>query len=357
MKKSAAEIEAEAAEWVCRSEDPNASADTLAAREAWLAQSPRHQVIYFRLAWGWQRSKELLRPDTSPEQNSSSCRSVGMHHPNETRQRRHVTLAFGVLGMIIFGAIAWRGWVSRISPMPKAQVAWLPQPTVLQVFKTDVGRRQHVVLLEGSEIDLNTASELQVRLTAQQRDVFLVRGEALFTIAHDSLRPFEVSAGGWSVRALGTRFSVRARDNSNVDVLVAQGRVGLGCRPHQRDEPSLSSANCATVLSVGDIATIRSGRTSVTRLNPDELDRRLQWLQGRLDFNEEPLSEVIAEVNRYRRDKLEIVDPTVAAHTISGSVRIQDIAEGNVLVLLPDRIYHWQGKAKPDDIALKGKQR
>ena len=61
MKQNATEIEEQAADWVYRSEDPSATAETLTAREAWLARSLLHQVIYFRLAWGWQRAKELMR--------------------------------------------------------------------------------------------------------------------------------------------------------------------------------------------------------------------------------------------------------------------------------------------------------
>jgi ferric-dicitrate binding protein FerR (iron transport regulator) len=62
------EIEEQAADWVYRSEDPSATAETLMAREAWLARSLLRQVIYFRLAWGRQRTKELMgaREDLAP---------------------------------------------------------------------------------------------------------------------------------------------------------------------------------------------------------------------------------------------------------------------------------------------------
>ena len=73
-----------------------------------------------------------------------------------------------------------------------------------RVHQTERGGFERVVLPDGSTASLNTNSEIRVHFTHHHREIVLTRGEALFSVAHDELRPFEVDAGANAVRALGT---------------------------------------------------------------------------------------------------------------------------------------------------------
>ena len=86
---------------------------------------------------------------------------------------------------------------------------------------------QRVILQDGSQVDLNTGSEIKVRFTGRQREIVLTHGEALFTVAHRPDWPFSVKAGGATIRAVGTKFSVRLREDDETEVLVIEGHIAI----------------------------------------------------------------------------------------------------------------------------------
>src|SRR5690606_36355798 len=58
------------------------------------------------------------------------------------------------------------------------------------------------------------------------REIDLVRGRAMFDVAHDPQRPFSVVAGKRRVTALGTQFQV-VRDRNDLVVTLAEGSVAV----------------------------------------------------------------------------------------------------------------------------------
>lgn len=67
---------------------------------------------------------------------------------------------------------------------------------------------------------------LDVLFSESARQVFLLRGRAIFNVQHAPARPFVVDAGAVQVRVLGTRFVVEQLE-PQVRVSVAQGRIEL----------------------------------------------------------------------------------------------------------------------------------
>ena len=78
-----------------------------------------------------------------------------------------------------------------------------------QVYVTQIGEQQTIVLPDQSQILLNTDSRVAVSYQADRRLLTLHKGEAHFDVAHDAKRPFDVYAGGGRVNAVGTAFTVR----------------------------------------------------------------------------------------------------------------------------------------------------
>src|SRR5205807_1325966 len=117
-----------------------------------------------------------------------------------------------------------------------------------QVYATAIGEQRSVVLKDGSMIQLNSRSRVEVRYTDHDRKIALKEGQALFTVARDTQRPFLVSAGDTAVRAVGTQFDVN-RLETEIVVTVLEGKVavespGTPQRPELRDraranDPSL----------------------------------------------------------------------------------------------------------------------
>ena len=184
----------------------------------------------------------------------------------------------------------------------------------VDTYTTDIGEFQRVTLEDGSIVALNTNSEVKVRYSTNFRHVDLVRGEALFEVAKNRARPFDVEAGSTLVRAVGTAFSVRLHEddsNERVDVVVSEGRIVIN-PPSKETYPA------------GTVATVRNGRVVATTVETEDITSRLAWTTGRLMFQGEKLSDVVAEINRYNERQLLVADPDIAALHIGGTFQATD---------------------------------
>jgi transmembrane sensor len=187
-----------------------------------------------------------------------------------------------------------------------------------KTFETGVGGREKMELADGSTVDLNTDTELNVRISGSRRDIMLARGEALFHVAHDSNRPFYVTAGGTVVRAVGTEFSVRIRDPEHVDVLVAEGRVAVGAPGTEANFENPSLLATAPKVSAGEAASVQRNSVAVRRIPANDLTRKLAWTAGHLAFHGETLDYAVQEFNRYNQRQITIADPSIMHLQVGG---------------------------------------
>jgi transmembrane sensor len=186
--------------------------------------------------------------------------------------------------------------------------------TDTQTYATHIGEFRRVTLADGSTIALNTDSEARVHYSLHERHVDLTRGEALFQVAKNKERPFDVEAGHTMVRAVGTAFSVRLREggaHERVDVVVQEGRIAI-------NPPS------AQTYAAGSVATVRNGHVEATVVDREDITSRFAWTNGRLMFQAEKLSDVVDELNRYNLRKLRVTDPDIAGIRIGGMYQATD---------------------------------
>ena len=181
-------------------------------------------------------------------------------------------------------------------------------------FETLVGGFSRIVLEDGSVIDLNTDSELRLRMRKGQREVQLVRGEGRFQVAHDTQRPFVVSAGDATVRAVGTAFSVRLREAAQVEVLVAEGAVEIDTKRRLHAPP----------VHAGEAAVLHSDHIAVSRMEPQQLEQRLAWTSGQIQLRGETLEQAVKEFNRYNRRQLHLADASLAELRVDGAFNATD---------------------------------
>jgi transmembrane sensor len=283
---SAVDIKARAAEWLMEhSLSENWSADDQARLDAWLAQSPAHEVAFARMEATWDRTERLA--------------ALNRPLPEITRRRRVapvlLKLAAGFAVVAVLGAIA---------------VNFFLQPQD-RTFATPIGGHETVNFADGSRIELNTDTVVRTRMTTEERVVWLEKGEAFFQVKHDAMHPFIVVAGNHRVTDLGTQFVVR-HEASDVQVAVVQGRVWLEASQMQR-------AARSTLLTPGDIATATANTVSVKRGAAQALSSELGWRRGVLVFNHTTLADAAAQFNRYNRQKIVIADPVAASRTIGGT--------------------------------------
>ena len=318
-RSSLDEIETRAAQWILKRDRGELSPEDRAALETWLAADAEHRAAYLRLSEAWDVSAGLKawRPvDGSIDLTVLAPSQSSSRQP--TREGRK--------------AATWRvAWFTAAASVVLAVVfGWrLMDVGATQIYVTDVGGYQRVLLEDGSILQLNTDTEVRVRFHEDRRELTLARGEAYFKVAHDPSRPFEVAANGTVVRAVGTAFSIRLRDTQKIEVVVTEGKVALQHDLPNAIEKAFSSAKVEVAqpsfLVAGETAEATTQDINVARVEKHELDRRLAWQAGELRFQQASLETVIAEFNRYSRQRVEIADPQLAQREIGGAFKSTDV--------------------------------
>lgn len=280
-----------------------------AEREAWLRADPRHAQAYDEMQRLWQRTGHLGAHDNLLALKAADLAAL---RRSQSWFRPTRMLAMAATLVMVLGGGAYL-FLQLQAPSPPVSYA------------TVLGERRTETLPDGTEIVLNTASQLQVRYSRRLREVELQQGEAQFEVAHDAARPFVVRIGYDTVTALGTRFQVR-RNAEDITVILLQGEVAVE-NPQGR---WLLQPNQKAELSSG-------GTIAVRTVDPAQATG---WLDGWLRFRGVPLAEVVAEANRYSARKLRLGDPSLAGLEMSGSFHAGDnasIALG-AQVILPVRV-------------------
>ncbi|RQT91794.1 FecR family protein [Burkholderia cepacia] len=185
---------------------------------------------------------------------------------------------------------------------------WTVNPVLSQQsFETSTGERRTVVMDDGSQVNLNTRTRLTFANRLRSRETVLAQGEAFFQVVHSSLRPFTVEANGTNVRVVGTRFNVRYQVDGT-QVAVEHGKV----------EVTPEAAGHPVLLTDGYSISTRNG-TLVGMPRVGAVDMLTAWRQGRLEFSSTPISEVVAQIQRYRERPIEIRGDAVGKLTLTGS--------------------------------------
>ena len=292
-----------AADWLVR-RDRGLTASEQDEFLQWLAADPRHGEWFalHRSIVGDFAALAHWRPEHSEEPNPD------LLAPPRRRIHWLAPTLLAAAAAIALTAVWWR---STPGPSPLAVVA-----------SAELKRR---VLEDGSSVEPNHGAIVTTEFSATERRATLVRGEALFTVAKDSSRPFIVRAGGVDVRAVGTAFSVRL-DAAAVEVLVTEGRVAV-------DHSTASGSNGAprppsSEVSSGHRATVSLTSTEppqVVAVSPQAIADQLNWQPTLLDFSSAPLSAAVAEFNRRNRVQFILADTDLAAMPIVASIRSDNV--------------------------------
>ena len=299
-----AALEEEATGWVLEREEGFAPGRAEAFAE-WHARDPQHAQAVARV----ERTLALL--DEMPALRGSLETRLGSSAARPARFRRWAW-AVGFVAALVVTAATW--WTVR--PEAPATVTY-----------TAVGNEpRRVSLADGSVVDLNSNSRVEVQFSEGERHVILAAGEAHFQVAHNKARPFIVTASGISVRAVGTAFNVRLA-GSAVDVLVSEGKVEVA-----REEASAFFAPTKTplvpLLVAGERTQVTPGSEALPRVDEipaAELHALLAWQNRMTSFADVPLSEMVARINRCNSLQLVLGDPQLGDRKVGGVIDLKQV--------------------------------
>lgn len=283
-----------AAHWCMRLHADDCTALEHEAFACWLAADPRHEEEYRAMLEIWQTADHLPRTATVIDFNQTAQQAP------QVRNWRPLASA-AALALLALPLAAWLGWTQ----------GWLPND--YQHFETGDQRRT-VQLSDGSQVELNLHSELTYLNYKDQRQVTLKRGEAYFTVQHDSKHPFIVRAGSGQARVTGTQFNVW-KYQDQVKVTLVQGSVLV----------SSEGSTGGYRLGPGMQASYHSGDFEPQLAESDDYGNSLAWRQGKLVLDNLSLEQALPVINRYLDAPLQLADPATGRIRISGIYSTREV--------------------------------
>lgn len=276
--------------------------------DAWLAADARHRSAYDGLGRTALDLRQLRRPVLAGEAAAAPPASVGAdietgraeaavppcRQPARSLRRVFMPALLSAAAMLALGGWFW----------------WDNHAGVVREFATGPGEIREADLPDGSKVTLNAGSRLQVRFYPRRRETVLDQGEAFFQVAADRSRPFTVDSGASQVKVVGTAFNVRAGPPAVV-VKVLEGQVEV-----RADRAAAGGRRLLLGAGAGLSIDPRDHSTHPVAAGADTVG---DWRSGQLVFQQAPLAEVAAELERYLGQPVRLEgDARLAALSVSG---------------------------------------
>jgi len=276
-----------AAHWLTLLHDDLSTDADREAFELWREADPLHALAV-------ERMRELLGSlDELPVAPARVALKQAFFRPRPTMAARGAQ-AVALLGVLMCG------WIG-LENLP----VWLADQ------RTGVGERRELVLSDGSHVQLNSDSALDVKFDGQQRVIELLAGELWVEVAKDAQRPFVVRTDQGTATALGTRYLVKRDADGSTVVSVLESVVAA--KPRAGEVVNVKAGE-QTVLRDGDVAKPQA----IGDASPDA------WTRGLLKVDDRPLSEVLHELASYRHGLVRFDEQALQGLRVSGVFRLDD---------------------------------
>ena len=278
------ETQYQASAWFARLQDSKISQRDRTEFSDWLAACPTHQAAYDKVAQLWH----------SQALNAALSQYAAIPLPQSKQklppQRWIATAASIVLASFL---LTGSDWVQH----------WQADAV------TATGEQRRIVLADGSAVTLNTDTALVFNTTAERRGVKMLSGEAYFEVQPDKSKPFIVETEQGTVRVVGTHFSVKTGDATQINV---ESGIVI-CADQHGDSRQLTAGQHTSIAGQG-----------VAEVTNIDASQAFAWFNGRLVFQDQPLEEVVTELDRYHPGAIVIIDGKLAKTRVTGNYKLDD---------------------------------
>ncbi|SLM61798.1 MULTISPECIES: FecR domain-containing protein [Dickeya] len=305
----------QAAQWYARLLDTPPDSEQLARWQLWLSQSEAHRQAWHYVETVSQRFQPL-RGDVTP----LAAQTLLTPAPALSR-RQTLRLGAALAGGSLLSWLAWQ------SPSLREPVLAMGAD-----YRSQTGEIRALTLNDGSHLWLDTASALDVRYSATQRQLHLLAGTVFVEAAFDKQRPLIMTTREGTIHtrtpeenASASRFSARQLAG-HTQLNVYAGQVSVA--PSQRDEAQRIRAGIQWQFDA-------AGNGTTSPLLSEDAD----WRLGLLNASDTPLAQVITRLARYRRGYL-ACSPDIAALRVVGTFPLTDTDKALAMLgrALPIRI-------------------
>ncbi|MGE0113499.1 MAG: FecR domain-containing protein [Steroidobacteraceae bacterium] len=307
----------EASAWVIKLNAGKVARDDIFAFDDWLNEDEAHRQAFRKMARAWHDAGTLFDLYGKPVKEPLSIRRISAAWAQLNPIRTRIAAMTALVAILIVG------WFLSVSLLPHADPAFEQMAA-----RTQVGERKTIDLTDGSTVQLNTDTEVEVVYTNAERKVRLLKGEAHFKVAKNAQRPFRVYVGNGAVEAVGTAFTVYLNNKGTTEVTVTEGEVKL-----TRILPARLADRVGGTGSEKTIASVSAGRDavfgedliSVEAIDKEDLTKKLSWRNGKLLFNGDTLETAVHEFRRYTQADIVILDQEIKDTRIVGYFSADDV--------------------------------
>ena len=278
------QVAEQAVHWLIEMQGGPLSPRQQQAWQQWHDAHSEHQRAWEHI----QRVNQRLRGLSSPLAHAA------LNAPKSASRRQALKL------LLILGAGSAAAWGLREHN---------PLPPLLADYRSPLGQRRKLQLSDGSQLQLNTSSAVDVRFDGQQRLIRLLEGEIMLTSAKDA-RPLRVQTAQGQVSPQGARLNLR-QFKHYTQLAVFSGTVGVTPLDYATTPPQVAAGQ-------------QLNFTGNSWQAPRALDAGSgAWSEGMLVAAHMRLADFLSELGRYRRGQLNC-DAQVADLLISGSYPLDD---------------------------------
>lgn len=294
-----------AAQWIVKLRSPSASARDHAEFSTWLNASDEHLNAFDEMLSTWETlgmGAELPASSWDPKAQNLGFKErwrqrISLWRPGPANQN------YWTSGIISMSAAAMLVVAIMINSSPQIEPV---------TYMTSAGESLRIELADQSVVELNTRTHIEVVYSKQQRLIKLIDGEAYFEVEGNKSRPFVVDVGRGTVTAVGTAFNIKRGDQQDW-VAVTEGLV----RVKQKRDPTTPYPASKFVQADQHLTLSGTGLGPATQLN-----NQIHWLASNISFNDTPLNEALAELNRYLTEPVLFESEQLAQLRLSGTFSV-----------------------------------
>ncbi len=300
-------LEQEAVDWLILLTSGEATPENFTELANWRNRSPAHDHVYLKVSILWERlDKPLLAWREQQETVGENLLPPLIEKPAIKFAAKKYPIKRVSTGLLVAAMIAF----VAINLFPD----YLNFP--LADYRTRIGEQRVITLADGSKVFLNTDTALNVIFSNHARNIELIKGEAEFMVVHDQQKPFIVTSGGIQTQAIGTQFVVRNSPNQNT-VILLEGKVKTSLNN------KAISIQDAFILSPGE--QVMYHENHLRRLPRADISGVDRWKNGQVQMNFVTLEQALAEISRYRRGGIKLLDRDLAQRQINAVIDLNQI--------------------------------
>ena len=287
-----AALREKAMDWVLLLRSGRATTDDADALRAWCRQSADHEAAF-------TQAKRIFR-DLGAIGDKLERRNTQPYAARLSQGSRAVLSRRGLLGGALAASVA--GYMVVHPPLG----IWPSLQELSAGYRTGKGEQREVAVSDNVSVRLNTQTSLSVLSAGNSPRLELISGEAAVTTSRGPSDPLVVVAGNGQVSSTTAEFNLRCIDGvvraTCIDGSMTVVQGGRSLQLGRGQQVSYSAA-----APMGELASLADAK------------RATAWREKLLVFHDQPLADVVGEVNRYRPGKIMVTNTALGQRLVNGT--------------------------------------